>query len=82
MTAQFNFNITYSVLLKAKILELGLSVLDIKDAKVDTSSKFFINGKLLAATVTIVDTINPIFLNGISFTNLLEATPICWLNID
>jgi len=71
--AQFNFNVSYSVLLKFEVYEMTLKLVDTVDTNISISSNFVINKKLAFALSIINGYIETIFNGGSACPTSLPA---------
>ena len=73
-------NVTYSVLMNFEIYKLSVKYVGEVDPHIVVNDKT-INRFLFSAVLLIKRGVSKFFDRGHSFSDLLDSTPLCWLNI-
>lgn len=63
---EFDFSITYSVLIKAEIYKLDLNLIDVRDPLIDVKNKKLIQTELNLGSTILVPYINTALASGVS----------------
>lgn len=74
----YNWNVGFQIYK----FDLKYTGYDTERSVISVNSKFLINQELNIALGVIGGLIQAFFDKGHSFPNLLDNTPLCWLNID
>ena len=78
----FNLNVTYSVKMEAEFYKLNIKVVDSYDSNFEVLSLFSMNFKIKAGISLFLKKFNMFFLKGHSFNDILNDTPLCWLDMN
>ena len=81
-SSHFNMNITYSVTMGFELYTLSLNFVECQNSKIECSKKYKINLTLASIVLAIKRIISNFFNKGHSFSNILQNTPLCWLDIS
>lgn len=65
-----------------EIYDLSLKYTGNEDSNVNVQSKIIINNELKVVVGTVTGIISTFFLKGHVFSNILDNTPLCWLNLN